>query len=289
MNISILGPLGSTFSSNAYDWLAERFGTPLFSQGNGIAVASNIEVVPSVLKNGGCGVVAMETLAGGRVAEALESLINLLHYYSTTEDCPLCIAGAVKMELNFCLMARPNVLESDITRVLAHVKALDACRQNLGRINLPTTGVSSNGEAARLVAEENQYSTTAALGPSSAADMFGLKIVHDSFEDKRAVTTFFLLVPQGYPVFSAAENRALLIFNLENKCGSLAKVLQLFADNDLNLIQIHSVYAGDSTYSFAVEVEANKTQLPTLNKVLLEFKKYVNKHLVFGPFPVLLT
>ncbi len=289
MKVSILGPLGSTFSSDAYDWLARRFDIPLLSQENGIAVASNSEVVPSVLKNGGFGVLAMETLSGGRVTENLESFISLLHQYSTTKDCPISIIGAVKAELNFCLMTRNDVSESDITMVLAHAKAIDACRQNIKQLNLPAKEASSNGEAARLVAEETEYANAAALGPSSAAIMFGLKIIHNSFQDKRAVTTFFLLAPRSHYTVPAEENRALLIFNLENECGSLVKVLQLFADDGLNLIKIHSIYAGDSTYNFAVEVEADKNQLPALNRVLVDVKKYVNQHLVFGPFPVLST
>ncbi len=179
--ITFLGPIGATFSHDAYTALAGIYGAPAVTNENYVEAKNNGEVLRLIAEHGGYGAISMETLAEGRVAEPVESFIELLK----GDDCKFHIVGAIQMKLHFCLMAREG---TEIEGIIAHPKALGACK---GKIKWPTVNAASNGEAARLVAESAEHSTYAALGPRSAAEKYGLKVLAEAFEDQEAVTTFF--------------------------------------------------------------------------------------------------
>ena len=286
-NITFLGPIGATFSHDAYDMLANIYGAPETKDRLCVPAASNSEVLQKIIGHGGYGAIAMETLAQGRVSEPLESFIELLRKHPVNEACPIQVMGAMRMKIHFCLMVRQNMQESAIDKVVAHPKALGPCKAGLERLNVPIESVSSNGEAARLVAEDPRYANSAALGPASAAKKYGLKVLDEAFEDDEAVTTFFLIGPKGSRVSVGDNNRILIVFKLSHVPGSLVRSLLPFEQNGLNLIQIHSVHTGNHSYDFAIEIEVSKTKLDDLEKAMKSFKKYVKAHLTFGPFEVI--
>ena len=78
--------------------------------------------------------------------------------------------------------------------------------------------VASNGEAARLVAEQEDYIVCAALGPKSASNKYSLNILNEAFEDQEAITTFFLIAPKKHKV--AVGNRELM----QSEQANLAQV-----------------------------------------------------------------
>ncbi|MBM2818018.1 MAG: Prephenate dehydratase, partial [Parcubacteria group bacterium] len=236
--ITFLGPVGATFSHDAYSVLAETYGAPKINEENCIPANSNNEILKLILEHGGYGAIAMETLAGARVAEPVESFIDLLEKYKKIEDCPIHVVGAIRLKLHFCLMARLD--SSSIAKILAHPKALEACKGRIKKIGIPTMGVASNGERARLVAEDDNNADHAALGPKSASEKYRLKVLEEEFEDKKAVTTFFLIAPVRHEKKIGKENRALITFKIPHRPGALIKALQPFDLMDLNLIQIHS-------------------------------------------------
>ena len=289
--VTFLGPVGATFSHDAYTILAEIYGAPKAiiegEQANCIPASSNGEVLKLILEHGGYGAIAMETLAEGRVAEPLESFIDLLKTYKKTDECLLQIIGAVKMRLHFCLMARKGVSLGSLQGIIAHAKSLGACKSKITLLGLPTKEVKSNGEAARFVAEKNEYAVWAALGPRSAAEKYDLQILDEAFEDGEAVTTFFLLGPKEHKVSVGKENRALIVFKAPHKPGGLVRSLIPFEQEGLNLIQIHSVHVGNHTYNFAIEVEVSESQLGSFEKAMKSFGNHVEEFISFGPFEVL--
>jgi len=288
--ITFLGPVGATFSHDAYDVLAGIYGAPKAiiegERANCIPASSNGEVLKLILEHGGYGAIAMETLAEGRVAEPLESFIDLLKLFKKTDKCPLQVIGAVKMRLHFCRMARKGVSPDSLRGIIAHGKSLGACKGKVALTRLETKEVKSNGEAARLVAESDEYAAWAALGPKFAAERYGLQILDEAFEDGEAVTTFFLLGPKEHKVSVGRENRALIVFAAPHKPGGLVRSLIPFEEEGLNLIQIHSVHVGNHTYNFAIEVEVKEDQLGSFEKAMKSFGDHVEEFITFGPFGV---
>src|ERR1035437_8611629 len=102
--VTFLGPVGATFSHDAYNLLAGLYQAPkavtIGSGSNCVPASNNGEILQLVQAYGGYGVIAMETLAEGRVAEPLESFIDLLKTYKKTDDYPIRIIGAIKLKIS---------------------------------------------------------------------------------------------------------------------------------------------------------------------------------------------
>lgn len=284
--VTFLGPKGATFSDVAYHRLAVEYGAPIGEDADYQTVATNHQVIDAIVQHGGFGAIAMETAAQGRVAEPLEAFIGLLGNYDNSTR-PFSVIRALKMKLSFCLMARAGVALSQVTGVVAHPKALGACKDNVSRLSIPTREATSNGEAARMVAQDSGFGTWAALGPVSAAEKFGLNVVADAYEDATAVTTFFLLGPNACGRVIGEKNRALIVFQTADAPGALVRALEPWEKRGLNLMQIHSVHVNKGTYDFAIEVEVEQNRISSFNEALREFERAVVKHITFGPFQVL--
>lgn len=285
--VTFLGPLGTTFSHDAYVALSGIFSTPEVTHENYVPAGTNGEVLKLIRQRGGYGAIAMETRAEGRVAEPLEAFIELLKTYQSIDQCPLHIVGAVRMKISFCLLTRPGIKRDSIKRILAHQKAIGPCKGSIEAMNATMIAAPSNGEAARLVAQSEEHADCAALGPASAAEKYGLQILDSQFENQEAVTTFFLIAPRAHKRSVGKENRVLIVFKVpQHKSGALVRCLIPFDAEGLNLIQIHSVHVGNSTYNFVIEIEAKDDQLEALDRAMKAFSAYVEEHLTFGPFQV---
>lgn len=289
--ITFLGPAGATFSHEAYDIMSKLFSAPhaltVGDSANYVPASTNGEILSLISEHGGYGSIAMETQAEGRVAEPVESFIDLLKIYENDRDCPFHVIGAVKLNIHFCLMTRMDVTKDLLTEILCHPKAYGACKKNVSNLGVHVRSVSSNGEAARLVSENEEFKYAAALGPRSAAQKYNLQILDESFEDEDAITTFFLIGPKSHEVTTSSQNqnRILIVFKIPHKPGSLVNILKIFEEENLNLIQIHSVHAGKQTYHFAIEIDvADNVDKATI--AIEKFKSIAEKSLVFGPFGV---
>jgi prephenate dehydratase len=281
MKTIFLGPYGATFSHDAYTKLARTYGALPATEFNYLEATTNSKILDLAVANESYATIAMETRAGGRVAEPVESFIKLLH-----RPCPIHVIGALSMKIGFCLMGKvTSVFEG--RKILAHPKALEACRQSIEICDRPTIETSSNGEAARLVSEDPSYADCLALAPASAAEKYGLTIFNSKFEYTEAATTFFLIGPKSHPVKVGKKNRVLIVYKVPHEPGALVKSLLPFDEQGLNLIQIHSVHAGNCTYNFAIELDVDETQLEAFAQAKQKFDAFVDTHLCFGPFEVL--
>lgn len=281
MKTIFLGPYGATFSHDAYTKLAKTYGALPAAEFNYLEASTNSRILDLATSCDSYGAIAMETRAGGRVAEPVESFIKLLH-----RPCPIHVIGALSMKIGFCLMGKVKS-SFEGRKILAHPKAFEACRQSIEIVGKPTMETSSNGEAARLVSEDPSYADCLALAPASAAEKYGLTIFNPHFEHDEAFTTFFLIGPKSHPVKIGKKNRVLIVYKVPHKPGALVKSLLPFDEQGLNLIHIHSVHAGNCTYNFAIELDVDENQLEAFALAKQKFDAFVDTHLCFGPFEVL--
>ncbi|HEY4478809.1 MAG TPA: prephenate dehydratase domain-containing protein [Candidatus Paceibacterota bacterium] len=243
--------------------------------------------MPLVLEHGGYGAIATETKAQGRVDPPVNSFIELLRGYDA--NCPLGALGATRMKLNFALIARPGVQISEITKIVAHPKALGACRGRIKALGVEVTEAQSNGKAAEDIAREQELIGAAAIASRIAAEKYGLTILSEAFEDEEAITTFFLLgpTPKHSPLVLGERNRGLFVFRTKHVAGALVKVLTPFSEEGINLFHIHSLYVGDGEYDFAIETECSERETEMHSRAVTKAREFVIRSILFGPFPVL--
>jgi prephenate dehydratase len=291
--ITFLGPYGTTFSHNAYQLLSEEFGTPQVTPINLLPADNNAEVLGLIARcGGGYGALAVETLADRRVGESVESFVQFLDPHAgRSSEAPFRIVGGVAMRLHFALMAREGIAGRDVTRIVAHERSLGPCRRRLELTKTPVQPVGTNGEAARRVALEEGYETSAALGPRSAAEVYGLKVLWEAFEDEAAVTTFYLIAPHTHPVRRGAQNRALLICRVPDKPGATLPVQIPLFEEGINMVHPHWVPErrgkGRGPYAFMAGLEVRRSQLDAMERAVTRIKRKVPDLLYFPPFEVI--
>lgn len=283
--VTILGNLGETFSAVAWPILAKEFDIPRFADKKCIPAFVNRNILSMTAKHGGYGVIAIETICDGNVVESIDSFVPLLSTYDLTEKCPIKVIGAIGMTLNICLLTQEETEKANIKGIIAHGAAIRACKAKIP--HLPIIEVANNGEAARLVAEEDQYREYAALGPCTAAETFKLKIEEENFQTEIAVTTFALIGPKHVETPEADVNQGFIIFSVENSPGTLVSVLELFSRENLNMKYIRSVHVIEATYHHIVSFSLSRTEIPRFNQAVKMLPTRTKSHLVFGPFPII--
>ena len=190
------GQKRTTFSYEAYLVLSKAFRAPKVTDENSpyMSAERNDDILPTLMRTGGYGVIAMDTKAEGNVLESVKPFFALLG--SGSLERPFTIIGAIRMKIHFALMVRKGVKKEDIKTVIAHKKAFGACQQKISSLGWECIESPNNGKAAEDVATKEECKEYAALGTLSAAEIYGLSVLEYPFEEETAITTFFLLGPK---------------------------------------------------------------------------------------------
>ncbi|KAL8902675.1 MAG: hypothetical protein Q9207_004478 [Kuettlingeria erythrocarpa] len=163
-----------------------------------------------------------------------------------------------------------------ISTVYSHPQALGQCEHFLSQ-NLPGAErreISSTSKAAETVAGEGPNSRAAAISSSLAAELYGLTVLAEGIQDKDDNSTRFFVLrrqdtdsksyvsPPHQPVSTDKGGwKTLISFTLpQQPSGTLADVLQVFKDHDLNLTGIHSRPSLQHAwhYVFLIEVQGRR-------------------------------
>ncbi|MDP8960618.1 MAG: prephenate dehydratase [Actinomycetota bacterium] len=242
MTVAYLGPSG-TFAETAARLVA---GTePL------VDLPDVAEVLRAVGENrADRGVVPIENTLEGPVSTTLDALAF---------DVDLLIQGELELPIHFVLATRPNVRLAEVRVVRSHQVALAACRRWLAG-NLPDAervAATSTAKAAELVAANE--GPEAAISNQLAAERYSLAIVARSIADREGNVTRFVVVGHDLPPATGWDKTSLVVFIEENRPGALLKLLEIFAERDLNLTKIESrpTKAELGEYCFFMDVEGH--------------------------------
>lgn len=266
MTVAYLGPQG-TFSQEA---AAKQFGA-----GASLAACPSIDEVFRQVETGvvGYGVVPVENSTEGAIGRTLDLLLLT----------PAKICGEVMLPIRQCLMSRSGRL-ADIRRVYSHTQSLAQCQQWLAR-KLPhaeRTAVVSNAEAAQLAARDRR---AAAVGPGTAAALYGLKLIARNIEDESRNTTRFLVIAQ-HDAAPSGKDKTSLILSTRNVPGAMHELLTPLAANQVSMTRLESrpSRAGLWEYVFYMDVEGHQ-QDPNVARVLAELKEKASFIKNLGSYP----
>ena len=266
LTVAYLGPQG-TFSQEA---AAKHFG--------GVAnlePCATIDEVFRQVETGGCGygVVPVENSTEGAIGRTLDLLLST----------PAKICGEVMLPIRQCLMSRSGALKG-IRKVYSHAQSLAQCQQWLAR-HLPgveRVAVVSNAEAARLAARERR---AAAIGPKSAAALYGLKLLARNIEDQSKNTTRFLVIAES-DAAPSGKDKTSLIMSARNVPGAMHGLLAPLAKNRVSMTRLESrpARAGLWEYVFYVDVEGHQ-QDANVARSLAELERKASFLKNLGSYP----
>ena len=176
--------------------------------------------------------IPLENSTAGRVEEI----------YRLIPKMALHVIGEHFEPVVHCLLALPDVKLEDLKYVASHPQALAQCHHNILALGLKAEAkLDTAGAAKELI--ELQDMQRAAIASKLAADIYGLQIIKENFEDKRGNTTrFFILSKEkNIPLYDPSKRYITsLVFQVKNIPSALYKVLGGFATNGVNLLKIES-------------------------------------------------
>jgi chorismate mutase/prephenate dehydratase len=269
--VAYLGPQG-TFSQEA---AIKQFGGAA-----ALASCGSIDDVFRQVETGGagCGVVPVENSTEGAIGRTLDLLLST----------PAKVCGEVMLPIRQCLMSRSGKL-AGIRRVYSHTQSLAQCQEWLAR-RLPhaeRTAVVSNAEAARLAARER---SAAAIGPRTAAGIYGLKLVARNIEDEAKNTTRFLVIAE-HDAAPSGKDKTSLVLSTRNVPGAMHELLTPLAANGVSMTRLESRPSragGLWEYVFYVDVEGHQ-QDAAVARALAELGKKASFLKILGSYPAAVT
>lgn len=192
------------------------------------------------------------------VVMAIENSIagSLLPNYTLLRDYHFPIVGEVYLPIQLHLMALPGVKFEDIKYVESHPIAIRQCIDFIDEFPHLQVIESNDTAACAKKIRENQLTDRVAIANHLAAQLYDLEILERRIESNKKNYTRFLILSKDSQARKAI-NKASLSFQVGNAVGSLAKVLQIFAENGINLTKIQSmpVLGKRNEYNFYVDIE----------------------------------
>ncbi|MEM3267904.1 MAG: prephenate dehydratase domain-containing protein [Metallosphaera sp.] len=186
---------------------------------------SSISEIFDGVSKGALGVVPVENTLEGPVNETLDNL------YARDE---IYVNRRIDIKIDLVLAASPDAKKESIERVYSHNHAIHEAKRTLSRLGFVNfVPVASTSKAAQLASEDIK---SAAVCSRLAAQIYGLKILHDSIQDGLNITRFLVISKE----LSENGERTILLFTVPDKPGSLYKVLEKFYLHNINLSMIYS-------------------------------------------------
>lgn len=266
IKVGFLGPEGTYSHAAAYNY----FGNEISA-----CPVTTIEQIFREVDAGSVdyGVVPIENSSSGIVTATLDALIL----------SPLIISAEIILPIHHNVLRSPQAA-GEIKKVYAHEHSLTQCRHWL-QARLPEieyVPVSSNAVGAQMAAQDLN---AAAIAGEIAVKFYPLQIVYENIEDNPQNKTRFLVIGKKKTLLTGKDKTSLLL-SASHLPGALSKLLQVFADNNINvsLIESRPYQNRDWEYLFFIDIEGHRDD-PIVSKALEELIKRSIMFTILGSYP----
>ena len=220
--------------------------------------------------------VPFENSLAGAVGETHDLIIHQLD---------LNIRDELVIPIEHCLIVAPNADISEIRAIYSHPQALGQCQRYLNR-RFPQARTEATLSTAQAVARAVELGDfTAAIAPRRAAHLHNAQILETGIEDDhRNATRFVVLAHQDHE--PTGDDKSTILFSTANRPGALLRVLQHFADADINLTRIESRPARErlGTYLFLIDCDGHRTD-DALANALERIEPGLEQLRIIGSYP----
>lgn len=231
-----------------------------------------------------------QTLSGraDKAVMAIENSIagSIIPNYNLVFHNNLYIIGEHYLNIHHNLMVLKGQRIEDVQEIHSHPMALLQCKEFLKCYpEIKLVEAVDTAETA-LQIQKHQFKNIAAIAPRAAAELYDLEIIASEIQTITNNSTRFIILKTKNKVLPKEEiNKASIRFLADHKRGSLAAILNVMSDCNLNLTKIQSlpVIERPWKYAFFVDVtfdeyayfEKAKTLLAIMTeefKILGEYK-----------------
>ena len=234
-----------------------------YSEEAGRAYFGAVEMIPCetfedvflAVTNGACdsGLVPIENSLAGSIHQNYDLLLRYQLY----------ITGEYTLRVRHCLIGFPDVEIASIRKVISHPQALGQCASSIRAIGLKTEAVYDTAGSVKLLKTRGDR-TCAAIASRRAAEIYGMQILREDFEDNPENYTRFLEIAPRPRTFQGSA-RTSIVFTVNNQPGALYKALSAFASRNIDLSKIESRPLVDKTWiTFFTSTSAARLKMKRL-------------------------
>ncbi len=220
------------------------------------------------------------------VVMAIENSIagSILPNYSLLLSYAFPVVGEIYLPIQLHLMALPGVKFEDIKYVTSHPIAIRQCVDFFDEYPHLNIVESSDTAACAKRIRDEQLTDTVAIANTLAARLYGLDVLERRIESNKKNFTRFLILTHHDNVVKKQANKASLCFQVSNKVGSLAKVLNIFAQEGVNMSKIQSmpILGKRNEYNFYVDVEWDEPK--QYDSSIRQILKYTHNFNILGEY-----
>ncbi len=227
-----------------------------------------------------------EGLADYILAPIENSLAGSVHRsYDLLISSGLHIQAEVVIPIVHNLIGVPGAMLEGITQVSSHPVALAQCERFFAtHPGIKKVTAEDTAGSVREVIRAGDPAN-AAIASRRAASVYGGEILCEHLEDHPENYTRFLLLAASADVAANADKLS-LVLHLAHKPGSLCRVLNAFAQHNLNLLKIESrpIPGTPWSYCFYLDLQASLKDSNT-RAALEELKQYADSVKILGCYP----
>ena len=193
------------------------------------------------------------------VVMAIENSIagSLLPNYTLIREHNFAVTGEVYLPIQLHLMGLPGVKLEDAQFVTSHPIALRQCIDFFDDFpHLKIVESTDTAACAKKIKDEG-LTDTLAVANTLAAKLYGLNILERRIESNSKNYTRFLILQKEKNEDLKEISKASIVFQVGNHVGALSQVLNIFAEQNVNLSKIQSmpVLGKRNEYYFYVDLE----------------------------------
>ncbi len=276
LSIGHLGPSG-TYSEQAAIAYTERFLPP--SQTETIlcpypSIAKTLKAIATGEVD--LAVVPVENAIEGSVAITLDMMWQLDN---------LRIKLALVLPIANALLSHTLSISS-LKTVYSHPQPLAQCQGWLEQ-HLPNVRLIATNSTTEAVQKLNLEPNAGAISSPLAAQLYNVPIIVDSINDYPENCTRFWVL-SSTEQFVIGSHTSLAFSTKANVPGALVKLLQVFAQRNINLSRVESRPSKRSLgdYVFFIDLEGDATS-PTVQAAISELTEYADTLKIFGSYDIL--
>jgi len=201
----------------------------------------NFDGVFNAIEQGLCqyGILPIENSTAGSVKKVYDLMIR--HNFS--------IVRTFRLKVDHNLLANPGAKMEDIKTIYSHEQAINQCSDFLkNHPGVQIVPVENTAVAASMVAQSGKRDV-AAISSHSCEELYGLKSLADSIQDKGNNRTRFICISKNLEIYPGSDKTSIMMV-LSHKPGALYKVLARMYTLGINVIKLESRPIPDRDFEF---------------------------------------
>ena len=201
----------------------------------------NFDAVFNAIDQGLCqyGILPIENSIAGSVKKVYDLMIHK----------NFSIIRTFRMKVDHNLLAIPGAKLEDIKEIYSHEQAINQCSDYLKHMTgVQIIPVENTAVAAEMVAKSHRKDV-AAISSHACEELYGLKSLADSIQDKGNNRTRFICISKNLEIYPGSDKTSIMMV-LSHKPGALYKVLARLYVLGINVSKLESRPIPDRDFEF---------------------------------------